>query len=64
MNVTGEFKQLESLRRLKSFDKLRIAFELYDFARSRITSEIRRINPGITEQELLKKVNERFVLIK
>ncbi len=53
-------KQIESLRRLKPYQRIRIAFELYDFARSRIAAEIKRGNPGITEKELLNKLNNRF----
>lgn len=52
--------QIEILRRLKSSNRIKIGFELYDFARSRVASEIRRNNPGITKEELLNRLNERF----
>lgn len=53
-------KQIEILRRLKPPDRIKIGFELYDFARSRVASEIRRNNPDITKEELLNRLNERF----
>jgi len=55
-----EQKQIELLRRLKPSNRLKIAFELYDFARSRIAAEIRRNYPGITQEQLLDKLNQRF----
>lgn len=56
--------QIEILRQLKPSKRIKIGFELYDFARSRVASEIRRNNPGITDKELLSKLNERFKLAK
>ena len=58
----NNINQTEILRQLKPSDRIKIAFELYDFARSRIAAEIRRNNPGITKDELLNKLNERFKL--
>lgn len=56
----NKIEQIEILRRLKPSNRLKIAFELYDFTRSRIAAEIRRNNPGMTEEELLDKLNQRF----
>lgn len=55
-------KQIESLRHLKPYQRIKTAFELYNFARSRIGAEIKRNNPDITKEELLKLLNERFDL--
>lgn len=54
--------QIEILRQLKPSNRIKIGFELYDFARSRVASEIRRNNPSITKEELLNRLNERFKL--
>lgn len=54
-------KQIESLRHLKPYQRIRAAFELHNFARLRIAAEIKRNNPGITEKELLGKLNKRFI---
>jgi hypothetical protein len=59
MNKIG---QIEILRRLKPYNRIKIGFELYDFARTRIAAEIKRNNPGITQDELLNKLNARFRL--
>ena len=53
-------KHLEILRKIPSHKKLQSAFELYDFARQRVSSEILRQNPQISQEELKKVVNERF----
>lgn len=56
----NKINQIEILRSLKPYKRIKIGFELYDFARSRIAAEIKRNNPGITNEELLNKLNERF----
>jgi hypothetical protein len=63
MNREDNLKQIESLRRLKPYQRIKTAFELYDFARSRIAAQIKRNNPGITKKQLLNKLNERFTPI-
>jgi len=54
-------KHLEILRKIPSHKKLQSAFELYDFARQRVSSEILRQNPNISKKELSRLVNERFL---
>ena len=53
-------KQIEVLRKKSTAERLRSAFGLFDFARRRITAEIRRLNPRISASELIKLVNQRF----
>ncbi len=57
-----DIKQIEILCRLKPYQRIKIAFELYDFARARISAEIKRNNPTISKEELLRTLNERFDL--
>jgi len=54
-------QSIEILRRLKAHQRIKAAFELHDFARSRIAAEIKRNNPNLTKGELLKQLNGRFV---
>ena len=54
-------RQIDRLRRLEPYQRIRIGFELHDFARSRIAAEIKRNNPGISEKKLLDKLNDRFI---
>lgn len=49
------------LRRLKPYQRIQLAFELHDMARSRVAGEIKRRYPGLTSQKLLEKLNERFI---
>ena len=56
-----EKKQIERLKSLKPYQRIRIAFELHDFARARVGAEIRRNNPDLSEKEILERLNERFV---
>lgn len=60
MNREDNAKQIESLRRLKPYQRIKIAFDLYNFSRSRIAAEIRRKNPNITKEQLLDMLNKRF----
>lgn len=53
-------EQLEILRRLRPQDRLRAAFELFEFARIRILSTLKYLYPGLNEEELKQKVRERF----
>ena len=61
MSVKDDEKHLEILRKLPTNKRLESAFELYDFARIRVASELRRQNPEMAEPELNKEVNKRFV---
>jgi hypothetical protein len=61
MNKEDSLKQIEVLRGLKPYQRIRAVFELYNFARERIAAEIRRNNPNINKKELLDKLNRRFV---
>lgn len=60
MSVKDEEKYLEILRKVPSEKKLKSAFDLYDFARQRFTSEILRQNPRIDKSELKRIVREKF----
>jgi hypothetical protein len=53
-------KQIEYLRHLQPYQRIKVAFELYDFARSRISGELKRNHPELNNKELLSKLNERF----
>jgi len=55
-------EQIEILRRLKPKDKLRIAFELHEFVRIRITTILKQQYPELSEKQLKDKVQERFML--
>ena len=51
-------KEIPALRNLLPYQRLKIAFELHDFALSRIKAEIRRQYPHWTEAELLSELNK------
>ena len=54
-------QQLQYLRRLKPYQRIQLAFELHDMARSRVAGEIKRRHPDLTNEELREKLNERFI---
>jgi DNA-binding HxlR family transcriptional regulator len=54
-------QQRQFLRSLKSFQRIQIAFELHDLARSRVAGEIKRRYPNLTQEELQEKLNQRFI---
>ncbi len=54
-------QQRQYLRRLKPYQRIQLAFELHDLARSRVAGEIKRRHPDLTKKELLEKLNERFI---
>jgi hypothetical protein len=60
MATKDEEKYLEIVRKIPSNKKLETAFELYEFARTRVASEILRQNPQIKKTELDKLLRERF----
>lgn len=54
-------QQRQYLRRLKPYQRIQLAFELHDMARSRVAGEIKRRHPDLTNEELREKLNERFI---
>ena len=54
-------QQYQYLRRLKPYQRIQLAFELHDMARSRVAGEIKRRHPDLTNEELREKLNERFI---
>jgi len=63
MTVNNEknFHQRKYLRLLKSYQRIQLAFELHDLARSRVAGEIKRRYPNLTKEELREKLNQRFI---
>ena len=49
------------LRRLKPYQRIQLAFELHDMARSRVAGEIKRRYPDLTAEQLQKALNQRFM---
>jgi hypothetical protein len=56
----GARKQLEIYRSMTGKQRLRIAMELYELARALIASNIRMMHPGISEDELRRKLIARM----
>lgn len=54
-------RQIEILKNKSTAERLKMAFDLLDFARRRITAEIHRLNPQMTPTEINKLVNQRFI---
>ena len=59
--MTEENNQHQYFRRLKPYQRIQLAFELHDLARSRIGGEIKRRYPNLTAQELQEMLNLRFL---
>ena len=55
-----EARRDEIYRSMSGEQKLRIAYELYIFARKIVESSIREYFPNISSEELGKKMIERF----
>jgi hypothetical protein len=55
-------RQIEILRRMTGQQRLRIGFEITDFALKLATAGIRHQYPGISEEGLKKKLQERLRL--
>jgi hypothetical protein len=55
-----EARRDEIYRSMPGEQKLRIAYELYLFARQVVESSIREYCPDISSEELRKKMRERF----
>ena len=56
----AEAKRTEIYRSMSGEQKLRIAYDLYLFARKVVESSIREYFPNIDAEELRKKMIERF----
>jgi hypothetical protein len=56
----AEARRDEIYRSMSGEQKLRIAYELYLFARRIVESSIREYFPDISPEELRKKMTERF----
>jgi len=56
----AERMQVEIYRKMGEEGRLKIAFELYELARNAIKEMFKEENPGISEEELNKKVAERL----
>ena len=57
---TDDLNYLEIVRKIPSEKKLASAFELYEFAYTRASSEILRQNPQIKKSELNRILREKF----
>ncbi len=53
-------RQIEILRRMAPYQRLRQAFALYDFARRRVVAHIHSRHPELSEEEVKALVRERF----
>jgi hypothetical protein len=53
-------KQEEVLRQMSGEDRMRIGFEICEFARKLMISGIRYKFPNISEKELVEKIIERY----
>jgi len=53
-------RQIEILRRMAPYQRLRQAFALYDFARRRMAAHIRSRHPELSEEEIKSLVRGRF----
>ena len=58
--VIKQDAQLEIFQRQTSAEKLRLAFNLFDFTRQRIASETTRQNPHLKPAEVNKLVVKRL----
>jgi len=53
-------QQIEILQKMSSAERLTLSFNLYDFARQRVESEIRRQNPELDNKGINALLNKRF----
>ena len=56
-----EEKCLEIMQKIPTYKRIQASFDLYDFAKERITAELYRQNPHISASKLKDLVRERFV---
>lgn len=54
-------QQHRYLRLLKPYQRIQLAFELHDMARSRIAGEIKRRHPAWPSEKIRDEVNRRFI---
>ena len=59
--VEQNTQQYKYLRRLKPYQRIQLAFELHDMARSRVSGEFKRRHPNLTAQKLREMLNQRFI---
>ncbi len=55
-----DHQQIEILKKMSSSERLNLSFNLYDFARQRVESEIRHQSPELSDNEVNLLVNKRF----
>jgi len=53
-------EQIEIWRRMESWQRLQVAFELYDFAWRMVTLQLREGHPNWTEEQVRAEVLRRF----
>ena len=53
-------RQIEILRQKSPPERLKLAFELHEFARQRISSELSRTHPELKPHEISNLVKKRF----
>jgi ABC-type Na+ transport system ATPase subunit NatA len=53
-------KYLEILKKLTADAKLNSAFDLFDLAKERIASQIKKESPLMSQLQLKQKINERL----
>ena len=53
-------QQIKILKKMSSSERLNLAFNLYDFARQRVESEIKHQNPNLNNNEVNILINKRF----
>jgi len=54
-------KYIEILQKMTGEERVRIAFELYEFAKNVMIEGIKAQNPGITPEEIQKEVVQRMM---
>ena len=53
-------EQIEIWRRMESWQRLQVAFELYDFARDLVSTRLRSMHPAWADEEVEAEVRRRF----
>ena len=61
MNQPEADPQIEALRRMTPQQRLRLGMEINRFARKLKLAGLRKQNPGLSEAELQRKLNEAFL---
>jgi hypothetical protein len=60
-NEPNRKKYIEILQKMTGEERVRIAFELFEFAKNVMIEGIKAQNPGITPQEIQKEVVRRML---